>query len=514
MTTSVCDETLGCHMKYVMILMGLVVGFGVTTTFGGLHPLVSQQTQNDTLRIRLQEAVLLALERNPDMAIQRLDPDIAKSYADEERSTFDPIISASATRDETKLQRFLGSRPDPFEMTTTRTQYNIGLSETLPTGTSISADVSLSGSISSIYTDQFSGNIGFTVTQSLLQGFGIGVNLAELRKARLDMEISREELKAVAEELVANVEKAYWDLYLKAEEITIQKKSYELANRQLQETLERVAVGKLPEIELASVRAEVANRQETLIDAESGYEQARLVFLFLLNPKGETIWSVLPIPTDMPFIPEDTLDALSIHEQLGMKYRPDLRQARLALQKGELDIVRTKNGLLPRLDVFITLGKTSYAKTFREALPDIQSPFYNVNVGATFNFPVINRQARAELARARHSKEQLDLSLINMERLVQWDIRSAYIEVLRVKQQIEATRVTRELQEKNLEAELEKFRVGKSTNLQVLQVQRDFTASQLNEIQAMVGYLNALVDLYLMEGSLLERRGIHAYTAL
>lgn len=316
MTTSVYDETLGCHMKYAMILTGLVIGIGVATTFGGVHPLVSQKTQNDTLRIRLQEAVLLALERNPDMAIQRLDPNIAKSYADEERSVFDPILSASATRDETKLQRFLGSRPDPFEMTTTRTQYNIGLSESLPTGTSISADVSLSGSISSIYTDQFSGNIGFTITQSLLQGFGIGVNLAELRKARLDMEISQQELKAVAEELVANVEKAYWDLYLKAEEITIQKKSYELANRQLQETLERVAVGKLPEIELASVRAEVANRQETLIDAESGYEQARLAFLFLLNPKGETIWSVLPIPTDMPFIPEDTLDALSIHEQL------------------------------------------------------------------------------------------------------------------------------------------------------------------------------------------------------
>jgi outer membrane protein len=501
-------------MRCLIIFMGLVFGFSDAATSGGLNPLLTRQTRNDTLRIRLQEAILLALERNPDMAIQRLDPDVAKSYADEERAVFDPVLTASATRNEYKLQRFLGSQPEPFDMISTRTQYDIGLSGTLPTGTSISADVSLSGSISSIYTDQFSGNIGLTITQSLLQGFGTGFNLADLRKARLDMEISREELKAVAEQLVADVEKAYWNLYLKAEEISIQKKSYELANRQLQETLERVAVGRLPELELASVRAEVANRQETLIDAESEYEQARLAFLFLLNPKEESIWSVLPLPMDMPFIPEDTLDAISIHEQLGMKYRPDLRQARLALQKGELDIVRTKNGLLPRLDVFITVGKTSYANTFREALPDVQSPFYNMNVGATFDFPVINRQARAQLTRARHSKEQLELSLTNMERLVQWDIRSVYIEVLRVRQQIEATRVTRELQEKNLDAELEKFRVGKSTNLLVLQVQRDFTASQLDEIRAMVGYLNALIDLYLMEGSLLERRGIHAQAVL
>jgi len=500
----------GCRMRFLSIFLWMMTAFFYTIeaklAVANTYP---EQAESDTLQIKLQEAILLALERNPDMAIQRLEPAIAKSYADEERAAFDPSITASASRDETKLQRFLGSRPDPFEMTTTRTQYDFGLAETLPTGTSISADISLSGSVSSIYTDQYSGNIGLTVTQSLLQGFGIGANLADLRKARLDVAISQEELKAVAEELVANVEKAYWDLYLKAEEIKIQKESFALANRQLQETLERVAVGKLPKLELASVRAEVANRQEALINAQSQYEQARLYFLFLINPEEEKNWSILPVPLDRPFIPEDSLDALSVHEQLGMKYRPDVQQARLALQKGELEIVRTKNGLLPRLDVFITLGKTSYAQTFREALPDIQSPFYNVNVGVSFDFPVPNRETRAQVTRARKSREQMELSLSNMERLVQWDIRSAYIEVLRLRQQIEATRVTRELQDQNLAAELEKFRVGKSTNLQVLQVQRDFTASQLDEVRALVLYLNSLIDLYSMEGSLLERRGIH-----
>jgi outer membrane protein TolC len=96
-----------------------------------------------------------------------------------------------------------------------------------------------------------------------------------------------------------------------------------------------------------------------------------------------------------------------------------------------------------------------------------------------------------------------------MERMVQRDVRSAYTEVMRTRQQIEATRVTRDLQEQNLEAEVEKFRVGRSTNLLVLGVQRDFTASQLDVIRAAVDYLNALVDLYVMEGTLLERRGIN-----
>ncbi|MDZ7386223.1 MAG: TolC family protein, partial [candidate division KSB1 bacterium] len=64
------------------------------------------------------------------------------------------------------------------------------------------------------------------------------------------------------------------------------------------------------------------------------------------------------------------------------------------------------------------------------------------------------------------------------------------------------------LQEKNLEAEMEKFRVGRSTNLLVLQVQRDLTSSRLNEVRAAVDYLKALTALHVMEGTLLVRRAI------
>ncbi len=467
-----------------------------------------QLKTSDTLKIDLQEAILTALEHNPSLSIQRLTPKISRTVVKEQGAVYDPTISASVNKTKTKQQRFLGARPEPFELITDRSQYDAGLSQNLPTGTSISANVAMSTALSNIYTDQYSGNVGITITQSLLQGFGLAANLASLRRARLDYEISRSALRRVAEETIASVEKAYWDVYLTREEIDIQQRSLELANKQLKESQERVAVGKLPELELAAVYAEVATRKEALIDAQSRYEQARLRLLYLLNPSQKPSWSTVPWPTDRPFFPTDTLDALEIHEQLAMKYRPDLEQARLSLKKGEVEIARTRNGLLPRLDFFITFGRTTYSKTFREAIPDVQSPFYEINGGLSFSFPLTDRKAIAQYARARYSQEQLDLALHNMEQLVQWDVRAAYIEVLRSREQISATRVARELQSKKLDAELEKFRVGKSTNFLVLQAQRDYTASQLNEARAMVAYLNALVNLYLMEGTLLERRGI------
>ena len=462
----------------------------------------------NTLPISVKDAIFLALERNPTVTIQRLAPQIARTYASEQRETFDPEINFSVNQSRTKLQRFLGAQPNPIEMTWDRFQYNLEISETLPTGTSISANVGMTGSESSLYSDQFTGIVGLTITQALLQGLGISSNLVNLRKSNIDVEISNAELKAVAEQVTSNVEMAYWDLYLASEEMSIQQTSLELANQQLKESLERVSVGKLPELELAAVHAEVATRKGALIDSQSRYEQARLYFLYLLNPSGANIWSTIPVFVDKPFVPVDTLDVISVHEELGMKFRSDLQQARLDFKKGELDIVQTKNGLLPRLDFYFTFGRTSYSRTFSEATPDPQSPFYDTSARLTFSLPVTVRKARAQFARAKRSQEQMKMSLQNMERLVQLDVRSAYIEVLRSKEQIESTRVTRELQQLKLEAEQTKFRVGKSTNFLVLQAQRDFISSQLNEAQSMVNYLNALVNFYVMEGTILERRGI------
>ena len=374
MRTHAC--TLRAQIVWASLFLAIVQPCVLPRAGGAEQSLAATGGGGDTLALGLQQAILLALERNPTVAIQRLEPEIAETYSREEQAAFEPELTVSASRSEAKTQRFLGSRPEPFEMTSEQLQYAASLSGQLPTGTVLSADAEVRGSISSIYSDQYSGYIGMTITQSLLQGFGIGYNLANLRKANIDLEISRLELKAVAENVTADVERAYWDLFLAKQEKQIQQQSLELAQQQLSESEERVAVGRLPELELAAVFAEVATRKELMIDAQSRYEQARLHFLFLLNPAEQDGWDTVPITIDRPFVPADTLAVIEVHEELALQYRADLQQAALSLRKNELDIVRTRNGLLPRLDLFISLGKTSYAESFGESMPDVSSPFY------------------------------------------------------------------------------------------------------------------------------------------
>jgi outer membrane protein len=473
-----------------------------------LSPALGDDVPADTLHLTLADAVLMALDNNPDLLIQRLEPSVAETYAAEQQAAFDPVLTASATRSKTETRRFLGSQPEPFELTTETKQYDVGISEGLPTGTTVSVGASVGGTTSSIYEPQYSGNVALTVTQSLLRGFGFGANLASLRRARLDVAISRAELKGLAESVLANTEQAYWALYLAAEGFRIQQGSLDLANRQLEESLERVQVGRLPEVELASVRAEVAVRQSAVINAQSSYEQALLNLLYLLNPPEQPSLATVVVPESKPAITPDSLEDVSVHEEIALRLRPDLEQARLAYEQGKLTVAQTRNGLLPRLDFFITLGRTSYGAAFSDALPDIGSPFHSISGGLSLDLSIPERAERAQARRAQVTEEQLRLSLQNMDRLVRKDVHSAYIEVLRTRQQIDATRVTRQLQQTNLEAEVEKFRVGRSTNLLVLQVQRDFTASQLDEVRALVDHLNALDQFHLAEGTLLERRGI------
>ncbi len=492
----------------------LLAGFALAVLHGAALPAAAASGTalpaggGDTLALTLREAVLGALARHPTVTIQRRQTEIARAASRAAGSAFEPELAVTVSGSEAKSQRFLGANPTPFELTSEQRRYGATLGARLPVGADVSVNAAVSGSLSSIYTDQYSGEIGVSVTQSLLRGFGPGPNLAELRRARRDVELSQIELEEVGARLVAEVETAYWELYLAGQEQRIQQESLALAQRQLEESRERVAVGRLPDLELAAVRAELATRDKVLIDARSRHERTRLDLLSLLNPDSAGVWQCALVPVDTPSVPVAGLDSLAVHEELALRCRTDLRQARLQLAKAELEVVRTRNGLLPRLDLFIALGRTTYARSFADGLPDLGSPFYSASVGASFEVGAANLRPRAEHARALATEDQAALALRNMELLTRRDVRAAYVEAWRSAQQIEASRVARELQQQKLAAEQEKFRVGRSTNFLVLQAQRDLTGSQLDEARARVAHLLALLELQRLDGTLLARRGI------
>ncbi|MBN2538793.1 MAG: TolC family protein [Deltaproteobacteria bacterium] len=460
------------------------------------------------IAVTVEGAILLALENNHALKVEKFNPDILRTAEEEELSVFDPILTGGYSQFREKIDK---PSVSSLENLNNEINSNLGVSEYLPTGTDIGIDMSTDQSWSNLYSDDlYASRVGISITQALLRGAGLNYNLASLRQARLDTRTSAYELRGFAEALVAQVEETYWDYALTQRQIKIFLESLKLAEQQKSETEEMITIGVLAESELTAAEAEIALRREGLINARSNLDKTRLQILRLLNPPDTNLWQREIILLHEPKVPDVELDDVESHVGVALRMRQDLNQARLQIQLGDLEIVKTKNGLLPKMDFFINLGKTGYAGSFGSSVRDIDGDYYDILAGVSLEYPFINRKARAEHRKSLLSRKQAEEAMKNLVQLVQVDVRSAYIEANRAKEQIAATAATGAFQMEKARIETEKFRVGKSTTLLVAQAQRDLLSSRIAEIQAIANYLKALIELYRLEGSLLERRGIMA----
>lgn len=462
------------------------------------------------LELNIDEAILLSLENNQALAVERLSPAIQKTYEEEEKAQFDPLVEAeiSAGREKDRSPTSSGDRLESD--TTDSIEGEANLSQFFPTGTTVLLEGDASRSDTSSYRAYYETRFGMTVTQAILQGYGQKANLATLRQAVMDTRLSTYTLRGYTEYLVSQVEKTYWDYALAGRQIEIYEESLKLARQQLEETETLIAVGRLAEAELTAVQAEVAAQEQGLINARSNMESIKLQLLRLLNPPGSGRWQREVRLIHQPTLPEIKLDDVRLHVAVSMRMRPELNEARIRVLQNDLELVKTKNGLLPLLDLFLVLGKSGYANSFGSAIRDLDGDSYDALLGVQFHYPFRNREAKALHRRAVLSREQSEKALDNLAQLVEVDVRTAYIEVNRTKQQVTASSATRKLEEEKLRIETEKFRVGRSTSFLLAQAQRDLLVSRIAEVQAVTSYLKALVDLYYMDGSLLVRRGIDA----
>ncbi len=445
----------------------------------------------------------MALQNNRSFAVEQYGPEITETFVAEEGSAFDPLITSDFTASETKGQRTSGV--GEFTGVSSRSKnLNIGISKQTPSGMAIDLEANANTRESNVYTRLYSTRLGTTLTVPLMEGSGSKVNLVGVRQAEHDIDLSNYELQGFVLALAAQVEEKYWDLLSAREELKIRNASLDLAKQQFKETQDRIDVGDIAEIELAAAEGEVAFREEAVIDAQSALEKTSIQLLQSLNPPQQNFWSMAVDLIESPSMERSDPAPIEQHITVALKNRPDLNQARIQLDKRELDIVRSRNGLLPRLDFFITLGKTGYARTFSDTLTNLKEENFDLTTGILFQYRFGNRAERARYNRARFRAEEAQTALSNFEQLVELDVRTAYIELNRAIKQITATHVATQLQEAKYRAELEKFRVGKSTNLLVLVSQRDLTQAHLDELRAQINQRKALMNLHQAKGTLLD----------
>jgi outer membrane protein TolC len=469
--------------------------------------------------VTVLEAIYWALQSNQSLRIERLRPEISATSIESAWGAFDTQLSAQGSvgsaHSSTLGPRAKNSSSDTRvdnERVSRNRDFSADLSGRLPTGTDYDLGIGINRSSTNSTYPFYSSSVNLNITQNLLKGAGPKVNLVQVRTAENTYLISVYQLQQVLINLVTNVEMAYWDLYLAYRTLEIRLEAYQLAKDQRRRTEEFVRVGRDTPLGLFSAHAEEAARISDVINAVADVKKQRVLFLQLLNPeRAPQGWETRIFPKEDPVVPSELL-LPEQHVAVAMRYRPDLQQALLDVANGELEVVRTRNGLLPALDFFTDMGLAAGEDKLSDANSRL-GDYPNWQVGLQFSYPLQNRVARAAYRRANFSKALADEAVINYKQTIEVNVRLAINEIERTKRLIDSTYITRRLREEELAAEIEKFRVGRSTQLLVAQAQRDLTAARVDEISAVVAHIKAYLTLFQNEGSILQRRGIQPVVA-
>jgi outer membrane protein TolC len=134
--------------------------------------------------------------------------------------------------------------------------------------------------------------------------------------------------------------------------------------------------------------------------------------------------------------------------------------------------------------------------------------YQNWTVGLTLDLPISSLITRAQYAQARVSLDQAKIKMEDQKQQIILEIKTALRAVETNRLRVEAYRAARELAEKKLAAEEEKFKVGKSTDYQLLQYQRDVGDARTTELRSMVDFILSSAYLDKVLGTTLETKNI------
>ena len=103
------------------------------------------------LKVTIIEAILLCLENNRSLVVQRLNPSIQQTAEDRERAVFDPATNAEVFAGRVKGERLARSGSETEDFDTNTVDGIISLEQYFPTGTTVALEAGSRVNDSSLY---------------------------------------------------------------------------------------------------------------------------------------------------------------------------------------------------------------------------------------------------------------------------------------------------------------------------------------------------------------------------
>jgi len=481
-------------------------------------------------KLPLKNAVLHAMEKNPEILVYKYTPVQAKSQFEATKSLFIPTFSltTSASRDQQKPNSIFGGRSE--EVKSNHETGGLSLVQNIPSGGQINFGITqdrnyttnIFFNLNPSYTSIFQ----LTISHPLLKNFGSSVTKQSIIIAKKGYEKSLFDFKSKASDIIFQVVQSYWNYLYNIKVYRVKGESLRLAQNLYKQNREMVKVGTKAPIDIIEAESEVESRKAELIDARNTIENSREE---LARETG-----IVDIPQDpslleVPKLAKEEMDLNSMIN-LAMKENPRILAARKDMETANFKMKVKKNALKPELNLQLVLS--SIGRGGDKVLYENNNPFggkiigkvpgspidslnealkanYNsVELQLVYTMPIKRKKEIGEFqaAVAEYYQSKRNYEMIRSQ--VRYETKQAWRNAMSAFQRIKATKKAEELAEEKLKAELEKFAHGASTNYMVLTYQRDLANAKINALKAIMDYNIALYNLRKSTGSIIPYFGV------
>jgi outer membrane protein TolC len=490
------------------------------------------------LSLSLDEAIRLALDRNLDIAVQRLNPQTFDYAIAGLHATYRPTLVSQVSQNSNtnpNTSRISGGAGAGSGVRLASNQFNGGLSQNMRWGGgSFTATLNnarqTTSSLNTLFNPVFNTNWSAQYVQPLLRNFKTDTTRQQLVVTKLNQDISEIQLQALIINTVSNVRNAYWDYVFATQSVEVARRSVDLAEQLTKDNQTRVEIGTMAPIDIVQAQAQAATQRQNLATAEGSRRTAELALKRLIvSGTADSNWNADLRPTDQPDFQAAVIDVPAAVRR-ALENRTDLQQARKNLQVNDVTLGFLRNQTLPQADVTARYGLVGLGGSqltdcvgtgvnqvcnstipggYADALSTLfRGQYPTWSVALNVSYPLGTSTADANIARARVQLNQVEAQLKQIELQIATDVTNAATQVQSNVERVQAAQVAREFAQRQLEAEQSKFEVGMQTNYFVVQAQRDLATAQNNELQAVLAYRRSLVELERLQQTSLSSSNI------
>lgn len=333
-------------------------------------------------------------------------------------------------------------------------------------------------------------SMGFSASQPLFAG---GNNLLSLKTSILSYKSSEIEYTGEQENLIYDVKQAYYTAISAEQTLQNVEQSLERAREQWRFVAQRDTLGLADPTEVSQMRVTLAETELSLLQAQNARRQAMERLLTLLSMPMDI--SIQLIEPNLVSIDPPELDNLL---QKAMEHNPQVKTAELAKYTARLAKFSSWSGYLPSVNASYSYNWSDNAmpEGFSEIWDDATWSF-----GVSASWSLFSGTSRiAGVRNANSGERSAELTLLQAKQAVETAVRLAYRNMQEASARINLADARVADAELNATLFREKFELGNSTILELLQAELSLQNALAENVKAVYDFRMAIAELERLSG--------------